>query len=83
MVEMDMHAGHDVALKVVLDMSQFPCQVSHMMIVYKRDGPDRLFIVVPLLPHQIVTNQIPQRLRAVRILALLDVQIKIIEQMMV
>ncbi len=58
MVEMDMHTGHDVALKVVLDMSQLSCQVTHMVVVHKRDRPDRLFVVIPLLPDQVVTDQI-------------------------
>ena len=83
MVKMDMHTGHNVALKVVLNMGQFSGQVAHMMVVHKRDCPDRLFIVVPLLPDQIVSDQIPQCLRTVRVLALLDMQIEIIEQMMV
>jgi hypothetical protein len=76
-----MHPGHDVTLKIVLDMSQFSRQIAHMMVVDKRDRPNRFLVVVPLLPDQVVTNQIPQGLRAVRILALLDVQIEIIKQM--
>src|SRR5262245_1814365 len=80
---MNMHTRQDVALKIVLDMSQFSCQVAHMMVIDKRDRPDRLFIVIPLLPDQIVPDQVPQCLRAIRILMLLDVQIKIFEQMVV
>src|SRR4029077_15654407 len=83
MVEMDMHTGHNVALKVVLDMRQFSRQVTDMAVVHKGYGPDRLFVVIPLLSDQVVTDQVPQRLRAVGILAPLDVQIEIIKQMMV
>jgi hypothetical protein len=72
-VEMDMHTGHDVAWKVVLDMGQFPGQVPHMVVVYKGDRRDRLLIIVPLLPDQVIPDQIPQRFRAVRVLTFFDV----------
>jgi EAL domain-containing protein (putative c-di-GMP-specific phosphodiesterase class I) len=72
-----------VALKVVLDMSQFSRQVAHMMVIHKRDRPDGFLVLIPFLPDQIIPDQIPQRLRAIRILALRDVQIEIIEQVMV
>ena len=58
-VEMDMHAGENLPLIVVLDMSQLSRQIAHMMVVHERDCPDRLLVLIPLLPDQVVTNQIP------------------------
>ena len=78
-IEMDMHASHDVAWKVMLDMGQFPGQVPHMVVVNKGDRRDRLLVIVPLLPDQVIPDEIPQRFRAVRVLALLDVEIERVE----
>ena len=83
MVEVDVHARHDVTLEVMLYMSQFSCQVAHMMVIDKRDRPDRFFVIAPLLPNQVVPDQISQCLRSIRILAFLDVPIEIIEEMMI
>ena len=83
MVEMDVHARHDVTLEVMLYMSQFSCQVAHVMVIDKRNRADRFFVVTPLLSNQVVPDQISQCFRSIRILALLDVLIKIIEEMMV
>jgi hypothetical protein len=83
MVEVHVHPGQNDGLIAVLNIGELPGQVAYVMVIHKRDRPDRLFIVVPLLPDQIVSDQIPQRLRSVRILAFLDVQIEIIKQMVV
>lgn len=83
MVEMDMHPRHDVPLEIVLNVGEFPRQIRHMVIVDKRNRGHRLFVLVPLLPDQIVPDQVTDRFGAVGILAPLDQAIEIHEQVLI
>jgi hypothetical protein len=76
-VEMHMHPGHDVSLKIVLDMGQLSRQPRHMMVVHERDRGDGLLILVPLLSDQIVPNQIANRFRAIGVVTPFDQTIEI------
>ena len=82
-VEMHVHSGQNVSLKIVLDMSKLPRQVRHMMIVDERNGCDRLPILIPLLPDQMVPNQVADGFGAVGILAPIDQTIEIDEEMLI
>ena len=53
------------------------------MIVDERDRSDRLLIRIPLLPHQIVPDQIPQCFRPVRVLLPRNMPVEIVEKVMV
>ena len=59
MVEVHVHPGQNERLIAVLNVGELSGQVAHMMVIHKRDRPDRLFIVVPLLPDQVIPDQIP------------------------
>jgi hypothetical protein len=76
-VEMHMHSGHDVSLKIVLDMGEFPGQTRHVMVVHERDGGNGFPILVPLLPDQIVPDQVADRFGAVRVVAPFDQTVEI------
>src|SRR5215218_6764939 len=80
---MHVHARHDVALKIMLEMGELPCEVPHMMIIDKRDGSDRVFILFPLLSDQIVANQVTQRLGTRRVFLVLQMEIERVQQMMI
>ncbi len=60
MVEVHMHSSENPPLVVMLDLCQFSCQVSHMMVVNEGNGPDRFLVLIPLMPDQIVSNQIAE-----------------------
>ena len=60
-VQMEVHARHNVAMEVVLDMGQLFRQITHLMVVDKRDGADRLFVLIPFLPDERIANKIAKR----------------------
>lgn len=75
-VEMHVHAGHDVPLEVVLDMRELPREVTHMMVVDERDRRDRFLVLVPFLTDKIVADQVAQRFGSVGVLPALDIRSK-------
>ena len=83
MVEMDMHAGKNLPLVVMLDVSQLAGQISHMMIIDKGNGPDGFFVLIPFLPDQAVPNQVAKRLRSIGIVTPPDVAVEFVEQPLV
>ena len=60
-VEMDVHAGKYLPLIVMLNVGQFSGQITHMMVVHKGDRADSLLVLIPLLPNQIISNQVAER----------------------
>jgi len=84
-IEMDVHARHDVPLKVVLDMGELPGEIAHMMVVDEGDRCDRLAIrfTAPFLTHQLIADEIAQRFRARGIFATPNDVVEVIEQMVV
>ena len=62
-IEMDMHACHDVTLEVVLDVGELPGEIPHMMVVDERDRRDRFTvrIVAPFLTHKLTADEIAKR----------------------
>jgi hypothetical protein len=83
MVQMHVHAGYHQMLIIVLNTGELVCEGADVVVIDDRDSPDRFFIRVPLLPNQIVPNQIPDGFGAVAV-ALLGYQpVEVIEQMVV
>lgn len=82
-IQVHVHPGQDKSLKIMLNGGEFFRQVADVMIIDKRDGPDRLFILRPFLSDQLVPDQIPERLRAVGVFSSFDMAVEIIKQMMV
>jgi len=78
MVEMHVHPRHNMALKIVLNVGQFPGEVADMMVVDERDRPDRFLVLIPFLADEVVTDEVSQGLRPVGVLPALNVTIKIV-----
>ena len=53
------------------------------MVVDKRDGGDRLLVLIPLLPDQAISNQIADGLGATGIFSPLDQAIEIHKEVLV
>jgi hypothetical protein len=70
-------------MKSVLDIDKFLRERRHVMIVDERDRSHRLLILIPLLPDQIVPNQIAERLGSIRVLLPRNVPIEVIQEMMI
>jgi hypothetical protein len=83
MVEMDVHPGHDMTWKIVLDASQFSRQIRHVVIVHEGNRGHGFLVFVPFLPDETIPNQIAYRLRPVRIFPPLYQTIEIHEQMLI
>ena len=67
MVQVHMHPGHDVPLKVMLNMDELSGEIRHMMIVDKRNRRHRVLILVPFLTDQAVPNQVANGLGTIGI----------------
>ena len=85
MIEMDVHTGHDMPLKVVLDRGESSGEIAHMMVVDECDRGNHFTVrlAAPLLIHQLIANKIAKRLRPRGIFPPPDNVIKLIEQMMI
>jgi hypothetical protein len=83
MIEMHVHAREHERVKSVLNGNEFLCQRRYVMIVHERDRPDRLLILIPFLPDQIISDKIPERFRSVRVLLPRNMTVEIIQEMMV
>ena len=70
-------------LKPMLDIGKLSGEIANVVIVHKGDGPNCFLIFIPLLTDQIVSDEIPQGLRPVRILLPRDVAIEIIKEMVI
>ena len=65
MIEMHVHARHDMSLEIVLDVDELPSEVPHMMVVDERDRRHRLMVrlTTPFLTHELITDEIAKRFR--------------------
>lgn len=82
-IEMYMHPGQNVALPTMLNMGQLSGEITHMMVVDERDGPDSFFVLVPFLTDEVVAYEITQRFRSIGILSPFYMMIKGVQQMLV
>ncbi|MCC2640856.1 MAG: hypothetical protein K0S45_1269, partial [Nitrospira sp.] len=71
------------ALKVVLDVGEFAREVPYVMIVDEGNRRDRFLVPVPLLPDEIVSNQVSNGLRSIGIFTPLDQPIEIDEKVLI
>lgn len=80
-----MHPGHDVALKIVLEVRKFSGEIPHVVIVDERDGSHRVavFAADPFLRDQLFSDQVTKRLRPRRISTPPYDLVELIEQMMI
>ena len=83
MVEMHVHARQYKFMKSVLDVDEFLRKRRHVMIVNERDRSHCLLVLIPLLPDQIVANQIAERLGSIRVLLPRNMPIEVIQEMMI
>lgn len=83
MVQVDMHASHNVALEIVLNVSKFPREIRHMVVIDEGNGRHRFFILIPFLAHKTISNQVSNRLGAIGVLSTLNQVIEIDEQMLI
>jgi len=84
-IEMHMHACHDVPLKVVLDVSELPGEIPNMMVVDERDRRNRFTvrIAAPFLTHELIADEIAKCFRTRGIFPTPDDPIEVIQKMMV
>ena len=82
-VQMHVHTRQHQFMETVLDIGELLGERRHVMIVDERNRPHRLLILIPLLPDQIVANQIAERLRSIGILLPRNVPIEVVQQMMI
>ena len=63
MIEMHMHARHDVTLEVVLDVGELPGEIPHMMVVHEGDRRNRfpIRIAAPFLANELIADEIAKR----------------------
>jgi hypothetical protein len=80
---MHVHARKNVSLKIVLDLGKPSREIPHVMVVDEGNRPDSLLVLVPLLPDQVIADQVAECFRPVGILAPLDVMIESVQQMMI
>src|SRR5215472_10178460 len=80
---MHMHARQNQSLKTVLNVRQLLGEIPHMMVIDERNGANRLLVLDPFLADEIVSNQIPQGFRAVRVLPACDEAVKVGQQMVI
>lgn len=83
MVQMDVHAREDELLKLMLDIGELSGEIANVVIVHEGDGSNCFLIFIPLLTDQIVSDEIPQGLRPVRIFLPRDVAIEIIKKVVI
>lgn len=65
---------------MVLQVGQFLHQFMDAVVIYDCDRSNRFFILIPLLLHQVVSYQVPQRFGAIGVLFSLDVLIELLEK---
>ena len=84
-IKMDVHAGHDVALEVMLNVRKLPGEIADVVVVDERDRSDgiTLRITTPFLTHQLVPNEVAQRFGPRRIFPPPDDVIEVIKQMVI
>lgn len=80
-IEMHVHSRHNMTLKVVLDVRELSGKVSNVVIVHKRDRRDRFPVsfVSPFLAHELISDEIPQRLGPRRVLATPNHIVEVVE----
>src|SRR5215470_1520690 len=84
-IQMNMHARHDVALEVVLDVGKLPGKIPHMVVVHERNRCNRfpVGILTPFLRDKFIANQIAKRFRARSVFAAPNDLIEVVEKVMV
>jgi hypothetical protein len=81
MIEMHVHRRKNILVMAVLHVRQLFVQHAHVVIVNQRHRSDDIRIGrFPRLLDQVVANQIPKCLRAIRISALLDQAVELLQQ---
>src|SRR5688572_26473918 len=84
MIEMHMHPSHNVSLEIVLDMNELPGEIAHMMVVHERDRRNRLMrLTARRLIHELISDQITERLRTRGVSPAPDEPIEILEELAV
>ena len=84
-IEVHMHARHDVALELMLDVGEFPGEIPHMVVVDKCDRRNRFTvrITAPFLTHKVTADEIAKRFRPRGIFPTPDDPIEVVQKMMV
>lgn len=85
MIEMNVHARHDMSLKLVLDMRELSGEIAYMMVVNEGDRRHHLTtgIAAPFLTHQLIANQIAKRFRPRGIFAATDDVVELSEEVVI
>jgi hypothetical protein len=84
MVQMDMHRRNDRRVKFVLKLGQSLGESARMMIVHESNGPEYLgFRRLPHLLHEFIADHVPECLRPVRITALSNQLVELLQQVFV
>lgn len=84
MIEVHMHASHDVSLEVVLNMSELSGEITHMVVVHEGDRRNRLMrVAARRLVHELIADQITERLGTRRVFPASDKAIEIDKKMAV
>ena len=83
MIEMHVHAREHERVKSVLNGNEFVGQRRYVMIVHERDRPNRLLVLIPFLPDQIIADEIAKRFRSIRVFLPCNMAVEIIQQMMI
>jgi len=84
-IQMHMHARHDMALKVVLDVGELPGKISYMMVVDKRDRRNRLAVSItaPFLTDELIADEIAKRFGTGGIFSTPDNLIEVVQKVVV
>src|SRR5437764_1129462 len=81
MIQMDVQGGEDRMVEVMLYAGQFLIQHADVVIVNQSNGTDDMAVGrFPDLLHELVANQIAESLGAVRVAALADQAVELVQQ---
>ena len=84
-IEVDVHPCQDMALEIMLDMSELPREIAHVMVVHERNGCDGLLVGLsgPFLADELIADEIAERFRSRGILTTPDNLIEVVKQVMI
>ena len=80
LVQVDMRRGQDLPAEMMLLVRQPLRQAAGMMIVDQGDRAQGLITRLPLLPHQVVSDQVADELRTVLVVGLADQLLQLVVQ---
>jgi len=80
LVKVDMCAGQDLAIVVMLQIGQLSAQLPEMVVVNEGNRANCLLVSLPLLFNQAVTDHVPDELGTIRIATSLNHLRKAIQQ---